>query len=189
MASATAEKGYAATTVADILARAGVSRETFYEQFRSKLDCFEQAFEHASRTLFSYVDDVVAAGSQAAPRSPAPGEAETVGARFERALGAYLDAMATEADLARLCLVEVYAAGPDLIRARTEMQQLFTERLAGMFGATDGPGRFACEALVAAIGSMVTSRLALGQADTLGELREHFAGLARLALGRAGPGG
>jgi AcrR family transcriptional regulator len=34
------EKGYMATTVADIVATAGVTREVFYEQFRGKHDAF-----------------------------------------------------------------------------------------------------------------------------------------------------
>src|SRR3954454_2857364 len=45
MAQAVAEKGYAATTVADVIAGAGVSRKTFYEQFRDKEDCFLAAYD------------------------------------------------------------------------------------------------------------------------------------------------
>lgn len=39
------EKGYAAATVADVTAAAGVSRTTFYEQFRNKGDAFLQAYD------------------------------------------------------------------------------------------------------------------------------------------------
>src|SRR5947199_1994729 len=35
----TVAKGYEATTVGDILAEAGVGRESFYELFEDKLDC------------------------------------------------------------------------------------------------------------------------------------------------------
>src|SRR5690242_3020391 len=45
MVKAVAEKGYAATTIADVVARAGVSRRTFYEQFRDKEACFLAAFD------------------------------------------------------------------------------------------------------------------------------------------------
>jgi AcrR family transcriptional regulator len=45
LANATAEKGYARTTVADVLARSGVSRATFYEHFRSKEEAFLAAYE------------------------------------------------------------------------------------------------------------------------------------------------
>src|SRR3954451_610367 len=45
MAGAAAEKGYAHTTVADVIAGAGVSRATFYEHFAGKEDCFVAAFD------------------------------------------------------------------------------------------------------------------------------------------------
>ena len=47
LAETMVEKGYVATTVADVLRAAGVSRETFYQQFSSKQDCFMSAFEIA----------------------------------------------------------------------------------------------------------------------------------------------
>ena len=40
MAETVAAKGYAATTVADVVARAGVSRKTFYEHFADREECF-----------------------------------------------------------------------------------------------------------------------------------------------------
>src|SRR5262249_37936811 len=40
LAIAVAAKGYDATTVADIIGAAGVSRRTFYKHFDSKQDCF-----------------------------------------------------------------------------------------------------------------------------------------------------
>src|SRR5882724_3806888 len=40
MAEVVAEKGYQATTVADVVERAGVSRRTFYEQFPDREACF-----------------------------------------------------------------------------------------------------------------------------------------------------
>src|SRR5213080_4602099 len=45
MADAVASKSYAATTVADVVAGAGVSRKTFYEHFRDKEECFLAAFD------------------------------------------------------------------------------------------------------------------------------------------------
>ena len=45
MAQIVAEKGYPATTVADVVERAGVSRRTFYEQFADKEACFLAAYD------------------------------------------------------------------------------------------------------------------------------------------------
>lgn len=53
LAEVMTEKGYVATTVSDVIERAGVSRETFYQQFDSKRDCFEQAFDEAAQPHFS----------------------------------------------------------------------------------------------------------------------------------------
>ena len=50
MAQVMAEKGYVATTVADVLRAAKVSRETFYEQFESKEDCFAARIRLRSRS-------------------------------------------------------------------------------------------------------------------------------------------
>ena len=45
MIDAVAEDGYRATRVADVIARAGVSRKTFYEQFDNKQDCLLATFD------------------------------------------------------------------------------------------------------------------------------------------------
>src|SRR3954449_3106977 len=76
MAETMARKGYAATSVSEVLRAAGVSRETFYEQFTSKEDCFMAAFEAAVASVLGTVRD-------------APGA--TPLERFERGLRGYLD--------------------------------------------------------------------------------------------------
>ncbi|MGH2822903.1 MAG: TetR/AcrR family transcriptional regulator, partial [Thermoleophilaceae bacterium] len=48
---AVADKGYAAATIDDIVRGAGVSKKTFYEHFKDKLDCFLAAYEAASDEL------------------------------------------------------------------------------------------------------------------------------------------
>src|SRR3954462_7989346 len=46
MIQAVAEKGYAATTVADVVRAGRVSRGTFYAQFASKEECFLEAYKY-----------------------------------------------------------------------------------------------------------------------------------------------
>ena len=53
MAEVMAEKGYVGTSVADVLRAARVSRETFYQQFSSKEDCFMSAYERGVESLVS----------------------------------------------------------------------------------------------------------------------------------------
>lgn len=49
--TAIAAKGYRATTVADIVAGAGIARNTFYENFGSKEDAFDHAFGVIAREV------------------------------------------------------------------------------------------------------------------------------------------
>jgi AcrR family transcriptional regulator len=169
MAETMAEQGYAKTSVADVLRAASVSRETFYEQFDSKEDCFLAAYDAAAALLLAEV-----------PRSQAAASGRLEA--FERGVGAYLDVLAAEPEFARLFLVEVYAAGPAAIARRLQMQELFVDVLCA---SLDSPGddRFAVEALVAAIAQMVTSKLAVGDVEGLRALREPLVDLVSRALG------
>lgn len=166
MADAMAEKGYANTSVADVIARAGVSRETFYEQFGSKQDCFLAAFDAAGEILLGRV-------TGAAPDEGTPAD------RFEQVLGVYLETLASEPAYARLFLVEAHAAGPEAIRRRVVIQDRFTEALIELFEVRAPHERLACELLVSALASIVTFRLAVGEDSSLPALREPIADLVR----------
>ncbi|MBI5106708.1 MAG: TetR/AcrR family transcriptional regulator [Solirubrobacterales bacterium] len=176
-AAAMAELGYARTPVAEILRRAGVSRETFYQQFSSKEDCFAATFEAAVGVLLGRM------ASAAARRGPGDAPID----RFSRALRAYLDALAAEPELARVFLIEVYAAGPAAIERRAADQARFADAVAEVLGARTGARRFACEVLVAAIASLVTMRIAAGDLDGLRALHRPLVGHARELL--AAPAG
>jgi AcrR family transcriptional regulator len=181
MADAMVEKGYAGTSVADVIARAGVSRETFYQRFSSKADCFMGAFDAAAELLLGTVE------AAASPQPGEPGESGEPGgrdrlARFEQALATYLDTLADHPAYARLFLVEVYAAGPEAIERRAELQQRIVDAVAAMLGTSSEPGRFACEVLVAAVSAMVTVPLVADDAAALRGLRAPIVDLVRRAL-------
>ena len=183
MAEAMMEKGYVNTTVADVIGRAGVSRETFYQQFSSKADCFMSAFDAAAELLVG----VVEAGAALDIASLAADDGRDLDTRldqFDRALRFYLDALADHPELARLFLVEVYAAGPEAIRRRMALQQQLVDAVATILGVTpaDASGRFACEVLVAAIGSMVIEPLVSHDPSTLRDLHGPLMTLVRRAL-------
>jgi AcrR family transcriptional regulator len=166
MAEVMAEKGYAATSVTDVLRRARVSRETFYQQFSSKEDCFMGAFEAA-------VETVLDRARATPPQQGLPLE------RFGRGLRAYLDALASQPAFARLFLIEVYAAGPNVVELRAILQQRFADTVNDLFGARSAADRFANEALIAAIGAMVTARIAAGDLDGLRALHRPLMQYAR----------
>ncbi len=56
MARIVTERGYDATTVADVVAEARVSRRTFYEHFADKQDCFVQGCWHGIAVLYGAID-------------------------------------------------------------------------------------------------------------------------------------
>jgi len=60
VAAAVAAKGYGATTIGDITGRARVSRDTFYEQFTSKEQCFLAAYDEITSALLA---EIVAVGT------------------------------------------------------------------------------------------------------------------------------
>ena len=172
LAEAVAEKGYGATSVADITNRAGTSRETFYQQFSSKQGCFIAAYEAAASKILKRL-------REASQPTGTPLE------RFSHAITAYLDALAAEPSFARLFLVEVYAAGPDALQNRAHLQQRFAELLAEGLRAKGPTERFACDILVAGISAMVTARLALRDIDGIRDLAAPLTDLVGQALSAA----
>jgi AcrR family transcriptional regulator len=99
LAEAVAEKGYAAVTLSDIVKQAKVSRRVFYANFESKEQCFLAAFEVVVEHLRELVAEAVE-GVEGWPRQAVA------------ATRATLTFLASEPDLARLCLVESRGAGP-----------------------------------------------------------------------------
>lgn len=175
MAEAMAEKGYVATAVADVLRRAKVSRETFYQQFSSKEDCFQAAYARAVEQVMHRLVRIGMTGGETT------GNVDPV--RLERLLGAYLDALADEPAYARMFLVEVYAAGRETLTRRAELQEGFVGLIADVLHARTPEQHFACQALAAALSSMVTAKVAVGDIDGLRALREPIVDMVR----RGGP--
>ena len=99
-ARVTAERGYEATTVADILADAGVGRESFYELFDDRRDCVLAAHQ-------TLLDDLI---EQVAAAYAGPGEWVE---RCRATLAALLDWFAADPPAGRFLMVEVAAVGPE----------------------------------------------------------------------------
>jgi AcrR family transcriptional regulator len=122
MAGAVAEKGYAATTVADVIARARVSRKTFYEQFRDKEDCFLAAYDTGVELLLDTLRTVDVAGVDLIE-----------GARARTR--AYLETLAAEPAFARTFLIEVAGAGPAALERREAVHDRFAALVREQFQA------------------------------------------------------
>ncbi|HEX8122796.1 MAG TPA: TetR/AcrR family transcriptional regulator [Solirubrobacteraceae bacterium] len=116
MGDVVAAKGYAAATVADVVRAAGVSRTTFYELFRSKEDCFLQAYRDGVDAL---IDDV-----RAAVRATEGDWRE----QLRAGMRAYLASLADDRRFARTYLLEIHGAGEAALDARADALRRFADR-------------------------------------------------------------
>ncbi|TMQ90854.1 TetR/AcrR family transcriptional regulator [Actinomadura soli] len=163
MTQAVGEKGYARTTVADVLKRAHVSRETFYEHFADKQACFLAAYQAAADRIEGVVSEALAATG------------EPVMCRLEQALYAYLRELSADGGAARMFLLEIYAAGPAATALRYTVQRGFIEIVVGLLVEDERFRRlpdpeFACEMLIGGVASLVTGMVAMGQHASLPKL-------------------
>ncbi len=157
MAEVMTEKGYVATSVEDVLKRAGVSRLSFYRLFDSKLDCFMAALKRSSGLLTERVTaEIEAIGMDGDPLE-----------RYERAVAAYFEGIEAEWPSTHICLVEAFAAGPRALSHRREMQSMMVDLHVGMLGVTDERGLLACRMVVAALQTLVTIPVAENDRETL----------------------
>lgn len=112
LASAAADKGFAATTIADIVREAGVSKRTFYEHFNSKEACFLALYRAVSASALRTLSEALQ------PDRPWLSQVET-------ALGAYFAHLSAGPRLLRALFVEVHHLGEAGAAVRREvMQQL-----------------------------------------------------------------
>ncbi len=160
LALETSEKGYRKVTVADIVKRAAIARNTFYENFRSKEDCFLATQEFA---MSAALERVVAAA----------GELDEWPRRVRAGLAAFLEFVAEEPALARTCMVESLSAGPAAVKYYEESQQAFVSlfRLGRDVSphGSDLPETLE-EAIIGGVFWIVYQRLALAEATAVPEL-------------------
>jgi AcrR family transcriptional regulator len=151
------EKGYRAVTIADIVKRAGIARNTFYENFRSKEDCFLAAQQYV---MAAALEQVVTAA----------GEIDDWPRRVEAGLAAFLAYIAREPALARTCMVEALAAGPAAIESYEESLQSFVSlfRLGRDVSPYGGelPATLE-EALIGGVFWILYQRLSLSEAEQI----------------------
>src|SRR5262249_32431370 len=100
--------------------------------------------------------------------------------RYDALLTGYLQTLEARPATARLFLIETYAAGPEAMRRRLELQQQFVDAVARIFGTRTAQGRFSAEALVATTVSAVTARFIADDVRGLAALRPRMLSLAAL---------
>lgn len=155
-----ARSGYRKVTVADIVSRAGIARNTFYENFASKESCFLATQEAATTEALARVVD-------------AASEQEGWPARVEAGLAAFLGYVAAEPALARTCMVEALSAGPAAVERYEEALQSFVSlfRLGRELSpqGAELPETLE-EAVIGGIFWIVYHRIVEGRAETIEEI-------------------
>jgi AcrR family transcriptional regulator len=160
VADVTSAASYTEMTVEDIIVTAGVSRRTFYEHFKNKDDAFLAAYEEASGRLLAAV--------RAAYESR-QGFAERMSAGIE----AFLFLLAADPAFARMCIVEVMAAGPEAVARRNEAMRAFAaliEENARERLAESPPSDLTAETVVGGIYDVVYTRILRGETRELPSL-------------------
>ncbi len=162
-----AERGYNATTVANITKAASVSRRTFYEHFADKEACFLAAYEMVA----DHIRDSMRTAASAFAEWPQ---------QVRAALGTMLRFLAGEPDLARLVMIEPVAAGGEIAARHRASVQGFVEFLKAGRPARDGERPLpeaTEETLVGGILSLIVGEISSGRAQELEGLLPDLVGL------------
>ncbi|SKG69787.1 transcriptional regulator [Mycobacteroides abscessus subsp. bolletii] len=165
MADTVSTKGYAATTVADVIERAGVSRKTFYEHFGNKEDCFIAAFDHGTELLSAAI-------------LSATGDTDDAD---DRLLIGYQTLCATLAQMpsfARAFAVVAAEAGTKASTRRAHWREASIARLRALYSGTAKEGltlpdelpEHTARAIVGAIDSLITHHIETAGPESLHRL-------------------
>jgi AcrR family transcriptional regulator len=145
----TRERGASEATVARVVARAGMSRRTFYELFEDREDCFLAAFDYA----------VAKAAATVIPAYQAQGAwREQIRAGLTALLG-FLD---DEPGLGALVVVDALGAGPQALKRRARVLETLIQvvdegRIEGKVGQERPP--LTAEGVVGAVFSVIHARM------------------------------
>lgn len=160
VASLARDKGFRTTTVADVAAAAGISREAFYEQFRGKDDAFRAAQAYALEASMAVTASRFF-GQQSWPDRVWNGLEAMFGFAVERPEFACID------------LVESFAAGPEAIRRSIGNRTAFTLFLEDGYRQrpeAEALPRLCSEAIGGAIWELLRRRYVSGRIETAYEL-------------------
>jgi AcrR family transcriptional regulator len=168
LATCVAEKGYQATTVADI-ARAGrVSKTVVYAHFRDKEHCLLELYSRANDRVLETVREAQAdAHARGLPWRD----------RLRAGIAAYLGSLADGPSVAWAALVEVQAAGRPALALRREVINRYVDLIAGVAAGLaeqhpDEVRPVSRDLVLAAVGGiheLMLARVERGEAERLPE--------------------
>lgn len=147
MAQLVGKNGYADTSIAQVIERAGVSRKTFYEHFTDKQACFLEAYAELTGLL---VEALVAEGERTAEDG-----------RTEAQLRRYLEALSRDPLVARAFIIEVLTSGPEGLAAREAVNR----RFADLVFAHTSEDPLVRKAVIGGVNDVVAGAILAGQED------------------------
>jgi AcrR family transcriptional regulator len=157
-----AEQGYHATRVTDVIARAGVSRKTFYEHFSDKEECFLAAYDQALAAVTRFTSDAFEGPDDWTDR-------------VREGVIAFLRLLAEQPAAARMCIVEVLAAGPTALARREAAIRGFTHLIdAGRLNAPRGLPGFTALGVLGGINEVLYAEIRRGAVADLPRLAPDF---------------
>jgi len=158
IAELTADQGYEATKIADIVRRAAVARKTLYDNFDGKEDLFLSAISSTLMEMRVVVEEACEY------RAGAPEEGIVAG------LEALLDFVAEHPAAARMCMVEAISATPSSARLYDAGMHEFVELL--QKNAPEGPDlpETIEESLVGGVAWILQLQIRKGEAERAPDL-------------------
>ena len=179
MAASVAHRGYAVTTVADIVREAGVSKRTFYEHFATKSDCLIALYQSASHAALKVLKEAID------PRRDWTSQ-------VEHALKAYLGCLASDPQLLRTLFIEILHLGQPGLAVRRQMYQELADFIVQVVAATPRQGMgqtipvaTLAMAIVGGINELVLKAIEDDRTEHLLELAAPASALVRAVLSGA----
>lgn len=160
MAHLCATKGYSATTIAEIVAGASVSRATYYEIFRDKEDCFVATMEDSLRRLMDTV-------------MPAVYESEDWADQVREVVTALLRFIASDPDYSRTAMLEAVSGGErayEIYRSGQQMIITLLDQGRSELPSDASPPTSTARAVFGGCESLISAEMVAGRTERVPEL-------------------
>jgi AcrR family transcriptional regulator len=159
------EHGYVATTISELVARARISRRSFYEHFHNKDECLLATYDTVVTRLRRRLDS-------------AQVSVEEWDGQLEACIRTLFDAAGDRPDAARLVCVEMGAAGPIGVQRWADGAERLQRYIVAGFAGAEGPGTVpdpVARAIVGAVRRILYTRV--GRARSSKSLKAELAKL------------
>jgi len=179
VAELTAEQGYEATKIADIVRRAAVARKTLYDNFDGKEDLFLSAVDTTLKEMRVVTEE-------ACERT------EGAEKKVEAGLEALLDFIAGHPAASKMCMVEAISATPGAARLYDTGMRQFVELLRKSAPEDSDLPETIEESLVGGVAWILQQQIRRGEAESIGDLHaelSQFVLSPYLSVGKVGRGG